>query len=176
VRLHGRNGAGKSTLIRALLAKANGVEPNSTSYGGTIAVEREIRIGVYEQEIAPALLDMTLGEAIESIYDAKDLPITDQKIKQLLGDYLFDPATDGVMLVSQLSGGQKARLQLIAMLAGDPQVLVLDEPTNHLDLPSIEELENTLAGYHGAILYISHDSYFARHIGGTEVPIPPNVG
>ena len=52
-------------------------------------------------------------------------------------------------------------------------MLVLDEPTNHLDLPSIEELENALATYHGAILYISHDSYFARHLGGTEVIIPP---
>lgn len=173
VRLHGRNGAGKSTLVRALLARAQGTEPTSTVFGGTIAVEREIRIGVYEQEIAPALLDMTLGEATREVYETKDLPITDQKIKQLLGDYLFDPATDGDMPVSQLSGGQKARLQLIAMLAGDPQVLVLDEPTNHLDLPSIEELENALASYHGAILYISHDSYFARHIGGTEVPIPP---
>lgn len=174
VRLHGRNGAGKSTLVRAMLAKAHDTEPTSTTYGGIIAVEREIRIGVYEQEIAPALLDMPLGEAIESVYTAKDLPITDQKIKQLLGDYLFDPATDGATPVSQLSGGQKARLQLIAMLAGDPQVLVLDEPTNHLDLPSIEELENALAGYHGAILYISHDSYFARHLGGAEVTIPPS--
>lgn len=173
VRLHGRNGAGKSTLVRALLARARDAEPASTVYGGTITVEREITIGVYEQEIAPALLGMTLGEAVQSMYDAKDLSITDQTIKRLLGDYLFDPATDSTMLVSQLSGGQKARLQLISMLAGDPQVLVLDEPTNHLDLPSIEELENALATYHGAILYISHDSYFARHLGGTEVIIPP---
>ena len=173
VRLHGRNGAGKSTLVRVLLAKAIGVESSATVYGGTVAIEREIRIGVYEQEISKALLHMSLSEAIEGIYDAKELPISSQKIKQLLGDYLFDPATDGDMMVSRLSGGQKARLQLIAMLAGDPQVLVLDEPTNHLDLPSIEELENALANYQGAILYISHDSYFTRQIGGTTVQIPP---
>jgi len=174
VRLHGRNGAGKSTLVRALLAKAHDTEPASTTFGGIIAVEREIHIGVYEQEIAPGLLDMPLGEAIESVYDAKDLPINDQKIKQLLSDYLFEPASDGAMPVGLLSGGQKARLQLISMLAGDPQVLILDEPTNHLDLPSIEELENALASYRGAILYISHDSYFARHLGGIEVQIPPS--
>lgn len=174
VRLHGRNGAGKSTLVRALLAAADAGESNSTRYDGHITVQPEIRIGVYEQEIAASLLDKKLDEAVESIYDAKNLPITDQKIKQLLSDYLFDPATDGSIVVSQLSGGQKARLQLISMLAGDPQVLVLDEPTNHLDLPSIEELENALAHYHGAILYISHDSYFARHLDGTEVHIGDN--
>jgi ATP-binding cassette subfamily F protein 3 len=174
LRLHGRNGAGKSTLVRAILAKAGGEPAASHVFAGAIAVEREIRVGVYEQEVAPSLLHMTLGTAVEHVYTAKDLPIPDQKIKQLLSDYLFDPMTDGNVEVSRLSGGQKARLQLIAMLAGDPQVLVLDEPTNHLDLPSIEELENALASYHGAIIYISHDSHFAKHLGGTEVPIGQN--
>ena len=171
LRLHGRNGAGKSTLVRAILAKAADIPAASTQFSGTIAVEREIRIGVYEQEIAQGLVDMTLGQAIESVYDAKDLPINDQKIKQLMSDYLFNPATDGEVQVSRLSGGQKARLQLISMLAGDPQVLILDEPTNHLDLPSIEELENAMDAYHGAIIYISHDSYFSKHLGGNEITI-----
>ena len=75
----------------------------------------------------------------------KDVPIGDQKVKKLLGDYLFNPATDGATPVNQLSGGQKARFQLIRMLCNDPIILVLDEPTNHLDLPSIEELEDALA-------------------------------
>ncbi len=57
------------------------------------------------------------------------------------------------------------------MLADDPQVLILDEPTNHLDLPSIEELEDALKQYHGAILYISHDSYFVGNLGGEVIPI-----
>jgi ATPase subunit of ABC transporter with duplicated ATPase domains len=47
----------------------------------------------------------------------------------------------------------------------------LDEPTNHLDLPSIEELENTLASYQGAVIYISHDSYFADKVGGETINI-----
>lgn len=174
VRLHGRNGAGKSTLVRAILAKAAELPAAATQFSGAIAVEREIRIGVYEQEVALALLDMTLGEAIEHVYDSKDLPINDQKIKQLLSDYLFNPVTDGAVQVSRLSGGQKARLQLIAMLAGDPQVLILDEPTNHLDLPSIEELENALADYRGAIIYISHDTFFSKHLGGGELIIQNN--
>jgi ATPase subunit of ABC transporter with duplicated ATPase domains len=86
-----------------------------------------------------------------------------------MGNYLFNPYEDGRTLVADLSGGQKARLQIIQMLAGDPNVLILDEPTNHLDLPSIEELENALREYHGALLYISHDSYLAKNLGGSEL-------
>ena len=78
---------------------------------------------------------------------------------------------DGEMPVTRLSGGQKARLQLIAMLAAEPQILILDEPTNHLDLPSIEELENALVDYRGAVIYISHDSLFARKVGGETISI-----
>jgi ATP-binding cassette subfamily F protein 3 len=88
-----------------------------------------------------------------------------------MGDYLFDPQIDANILVKNLSGGQKARLQLIRMLINKPNLLILDEPTNHLDLPSIEELENALKMYHGAIIYISHDSYFAHNIGGEELTI-----
>jgi ATP-binding cassette subfamily F protein 3 len=76
---------------------------------------------------------------------------------------------DSGIPVKNLSGGQKARLQLIRMLMPRPNLLILDEPTNHLDLPSIEELENALKNYHGAVLYISHDSYFARNVGGQQV-------
>jgi ATP-binding cassette subfamily F protein uup len=77
------------------------------------------------------------------------------------------------MPLEKLSGGQKARFQLINMLAGDPQILILDEPTNHLDLPSIEELEDALGQYHGALLYISHDSFFTKNLGGTVVQVKP---
>ncbi len=169
LRLHGRNGAGKSTLVNALLASAAEVKPVCRVFAGTIAVEREIKIGIYEQEIPEKYLSMTLGHAIEQAYMAKDVPISEEKVKKLLGDYLFNPATDSDAPMTRLSGGQKARFQLMNMLAGDPQVLILDEPTNHLDLPSIEELEDALAGYKGAIIYISHDSYFAKNIGGDTV-------
>lgn len=88
-----------------------------------------------------------------------------------MGNYLFDPIGDRDTPVKQLSGGQKARLQLIRLLAGDPNMLILDEPTNHLDLPSIEELENALKAYSGAIIYISHDEYFGRTLGGDVLRI-----
>jgi ATP-binding cassette, subfamily F, member 3 len=171
LRLHGRNGAGKSTIVQAIMAEANG-EPSASQYfGGAIEVEKEIKIGLYEQEINPMYLKLTLNDALEKILRDKNLPISPQKIKQLLSDYLFDPNSDGNMLVERLSGGQKARIQLISMLINDPQILILDEPTNHLDLPSIEEIENSMKDYHGAIIYISHDSFFANKMGGGTITI-----
>lgn len=171
LRLHGRNGAGKTTLVQAIMADLLNEPLQSTCFKGDILLQSELKIGLYEQEINPKYLNLTLSEAIEQILLDKGLPASDQKIKQFLSDYLFNPITDGKTPVNLLSGGQKARIQLIAMLANDPQILILDEPTNHLDLPSIEELENALQQYHGAIIYISHDSFFASKIGGTTVNI-----
>lgn len=171
LRLHGRNGAGKTTLVNAILARSQDQPIPSAVFAGSVAVEHELPIGFYEQEIDTAYLPLTLHDAIEKSYLEKDLPISDQKIKQLLGEYLFEPTTDGQLPVRQLSGGQKARLQIIRMLANNPILLLLDEPTNHLDLPSIEELENALISYRGAVIYISHDSFFAKHVGGETVAI-----
>lgn len=171
LRLHGRNGAGKTTLVHAIMARSAGEHIPSRVFGGTIAVEQDLALGFYEQEISEQYLSMTLHDAIEASYMEKGVHVSEQKIKQLLGEYLFEPAVDGNRLVSQLSGGQKARLQIIRMLANDPLLLILDEPTNHLDLPSIEELENALNAYHGAVIYISHDSFFAKNVGGETVAI-----
>ncbi len=171
LRLHGRNGAGKTTLVNAILATAQGVQLESTVSNGQILTEKELKIGNYEQEISSTYLHMKLHDAIEHVLLAKDVSASEQKIRQLLSDYLFQPANDGEMPVNKLSGGQKARFQLMSMLADDPLVLILDEPTNHLDLPSIEELEHALKQYHGAIIYISHDSYFTNNIGGNEIHI-----
>ncbi|MEO5691091.1 MAG: ATP-binding cassette domain-containing protein, partial [Candidatus Saccharimonadales bacterium] len=171
VELRGRNGAGKTTLIKALIATVHSrpFDP-IICFDGTIEVDPKVRIGVYEQEISPNLFDKTLYQAIETIYLARKLSISDTKIRQLMSDYLFEQ-TDGHQPVKSLSGGQKARLQLIDMLANGPNLLILDEPTNHLDLPSIEELETALGRYHGAILYVSHDSYFQDALAGTVVSI-----
>ena len=87
-----------------------------------------------------------------------------------MSDYLFTESDLHVPL-AKLSGGQKARFQLISMLANDPQLLILDEPTNHLDLPSIEELESALAKYAGAIIYVSHDGYFRNALGGDVIQV-----
>lgn len=173
IELKGRNGAGKTTLVQAILKTVAGEKIAPTVFSGFVEYEPRLRIGIYEQEIDAKYLTMSLNDAIEHIYRAKDLSITGEKIKQLLSDYLFNPHTDALMPLEKLSGGQKARFQLINMLAGDPQVLILDEPTNHLDLPSIEELEDALSQYHGAILYISHDSFFTKNLGGEVVQVKP---
>jgi ATPase subunit of ABC transporter with duplicated ATPase domains len=167
--LHGRNGAGKSTLVKALRATAAGQKLETKIYGGVIDPDTKIKIGVYEQEIDERFLTMQLGAAVMAIHHEHDVPVNDQRVRQLLSDYLFDPTLDYKLEIQYLSGGQKARFQLIAMLCHNPNLLILDEPTNHLDLPSIEELEGALETYNGAILYISHDSYFIKNIGGERV-------
>lgn len=170
LQLKGRNGAGKSTLISAIMAFAQSQSP-TTLKNGTIQVDKKCHIGRYEQEIDAEYLPLTLGEAIEAIYRKLGQPLTEQDLFRVLSNYLFDPQVDRTKQVGVLSGGQKARLQLIRMFAGNPNLLILDEPTNHLDLPSIEELEQALAAFTGAILYVSHDSYFCKNMGGEIVPV-----
>lgn len=151
-------------------AQERGAAVTPILYSGNLFLDPQVRVGVYEQEIDERYLADPLEAAIEKLYLSRDLPISDTKIRQLLADYLFTEA-DRMTPLARLSGGQKARFQIIAMLANDPQLLILDEPTNHLDLPSIEELETALAKYSGAILYVSHDNYFRREIGGEVVQI-----
>ena len=170
IEIRGRNGAGKTTLIRMILASGKSFDGGPVLYSGDIFLDPQVRIGVYEQEIDEKYLADPLEKAIEKLYMSRDLSISDTKIRQLLADYLFTDA-DRMTPLARLSGGQKARFQIISMLANDPQLLILDEPTNHLDLPSIEELETALAKYSGAILYVSHDNYFREKLGGKVVQI-----
>jgi ATP-binding cassette subfamily F protein 3 len=165
VELRGRNGAGKTTLIKALLG-----DKTPRYFAGELELDSKVRVGVYEQEVGQAYFELPLAEAIERMYLDRGLVITETKVRGLLSDYLFSEG-DRLVPLNKLSGGQKARFQVIAMLANDPQLLILDEPTNHLDLPSIEELENALERYAGAILYVSHDSYFQKNVGGEVVTI-----
>ena len=170
VELRGRNGAGKTTLITAILNQGNELKGGPIIYDGSLELTPQVRIGLYEQEINEKYLTDTLESAIEKLYLGRGLAISDTKIRQLCADYLFTDA-DRTTPISRLSGGQKARFQLISMLANDPQLLILDEPTNHLDLPSIEELELALQKYSGALMYISHDDYFRQKIGGDTIRI-----
>ena len=170
IEIRGRNGAGKTTLIRMILASGKSFDGGPVLYSGDIFLDPQVRIGVYEQEIDERYLSDPLEKAIEKLYMSRDLSISDTKIRQLLADYLFTDA-DRMTPLARLSGGQKARFQIIVMLANDPQLLILDEPTNHLDLPSIEELETALVKYSGAILYVSHDNYFREKLGGKVVQI-----
>ncbi|MEI6850797.1 MAG: ABC-F family ATP-binding cassette domain-containing protein [Candidatus Saccharibacteria bacterium] len=172
--LRGRNGAGKTTLIKSLLAAGGILKDSEKSpikqFSGEINIDSHVRIGIYEQEVSPTYFDLPLESAIERMYLDRGLSISTTKIRSLMNDYLFNES-DGKTPLSRLSGGQKARFQLIKMLADNPQLLILDEPTNHLDLPSIEELETALAKYSGAVLYVSHDGYFRKAMSGESLLI-----
>jgi len=170
LQLVGRNGAGKTTLIKAILASRDTRFGDINIFNGEIKLDSQVRIGIYEQEISPTYFDMTLEFAIEKMYLDKNLSISNTKIRSLINDYLFTESDKNIK-INRLSGGQKARFQIISMLANNPQLLILDEPTNHLDLPSIEELETSLKKYSGAIIYVSHDEYFHRAIGGDSLLI-----
>lgn len=166
VELRGRNGAGKTTIIKYLLGSTDNIK----LFDGSLTLDPNVRIGVYEQEISEKYLNLPLALAIEQMYLERKLAISETRIRQLMSDYLFTD-DDRQIKLSLLSGGQKARFQLISMLANEPQLLILDEPTNHLDLPSIEELESALDKFAGAILYVSHDNYFRNKIGGDVVQV-----
>lgn len=163
--LRGRNGAGKTTMIKTILG-----DESIKRFAGDITLDKHMRIGIYEQEVSPTYFSLPLGEAVERMYLDRGLAISDTKVRSLLSNYLFTEG-DGKIPLSKLSGGQKARFQLISMLANEPQLLILDEPTNHLDLPSIEELETALGKYSGAVLYVSHDGYFRQALGGDVVQV-----
>ena len=168
-----RSAGTSATRERSTVSGVEGVAPTAPIlYSGNLFLDPQVRVGVYEQEIDERYLADPLEIAIEKLYLSRDLPISETKIRQLMADYLFTEA-DRMTPLARLSGGQKARFQIIAMLANDPQLLILDEPTNHLDLPSIEELETALAKYSGAVLYVSHDNYFRQEIGGEVVQIGP---
>lgn len=169
--IRGRNGAGKSSLVRTILAKYKQESSTATITAGEIRLGAGIRIGEYEQEISERYLSMQLEEAVSTAYDDAGVPIEESKAKSLLAQYLFNPRLDGKQRIANLSGGQKARFQIIKMLVNNPHLLILDEPTNHLDLPSIEELENSLRTFKGGVLYISHDSYFIDQMKGNVIEI-----
>lgn len=178
IEIRGRNGAGKTTLVKAILDSALQSSSDFTKlnfseiryFAGLIESSTQVSIGLYEQELSADFLNLSLESAVEKFYLDLNLKISEQKVRQVLANYLFE-AHDLKTKVLNLSGGQKARLQLIKMFVNDPNLLILDEPTNHLDLPSIEELEEALKNYSGAILYISHDSYFQKALGGKLIQI-----
>ena len=156
--IFGRNGVGKTSLIKTIFGAEN---EKAEIYDGKTFLDETARVGIYSQEISSDFFEMNLKDAIEKIYLDQNISITEEKIYRILHQYLFS-TEDFETPIRELSGGQKARFQLIKMLSNEPQVLILDEPTSHLDLPSIEELESALKKYYGAIIFVSHDDYFRK--------------
>ena len=164
VEIFGRNGVGKTSLIKTIFGAEN---EKAEIYDGKTFLDETARVGIYSQEISSDFFEMNLKDAIEKIYLDQNISITEEKIYRILHQYLFS-TEDFETPIRELSGGQKARFQLIKMLSNEPQILILDEPTSHLDLPSIEELERALKNYSGAIIFVSHDDYFRKVMKSTE--------
>lgn len=89
--------------------------------------------------------------------------LTEKEARSILGAYLFR-GREAARRVSDLSGGEKARLVLAEILQSRPNFLILDEPTNHMDIPARETLESAFQAYTGTILFVSHDRYFIRQV------------
>tara|TARA_Y100001968_G_scaffold35740_1_gene27347 strand:- start:1686 stop:3404 length:1719 start_codon:yes stop_codon:yes gene_type:complete len=157
----GPNGSGKSTLLRLIMGLE---EPE----------EGSIELGKYN--IFPSYFEQNQAEALElqkSVIDTiyQSVPNWNQtKVRSLLGS--FGLTNDSVFKeVSQISGGEKARLALALMIVKPSNLLILDEPTNHLDIPSKEMLEQALSNYNGTALIVSHDRYFISKVANKIVEI-----
>ncbi|MCY7395998.1 MAG: ATP-binding cassette domain-containing protein [Nocardioides sp.] len=141
----GANGAGKTTLLRLLLGTLT-PETGSGGLGASVAV------GEIDQARTGLVEELGLGAAFEAVLP--DLAPSD--VRTLLAK--FGLRADQVTRpVGRLSPGERTRAALALLQARGVNLLVLDEPTNHLDLPAIEQLEQALESYDGALLLVSHD-------------------
>lgn len=147
----GANGTGKTTLLRAI--------KNYPSASRNIKWGGNVKIGYYDQHLAVLNPENTVMEELWSRFPSRD-PLS---IRTTLGRALF--SGDAIeKKVSELSGGEKARLSLAILMEQRPNVLIMDEPTNHLDLPSREMLEKALLEFSGTLIIVSHDRYFLEKI------------
>ncbi|MBM7700513.1 ATP-binding cassette domain-containing protein [Kurthia huakuii] len=152
IALVGPNGVGKSTLLKTIIGEQQ-------KLAGDIRFGTNVQIGYYDQELAKLTSNRTV---IKEIWD--EWPLMNEKdVRSVLGRFLFS-GDDVEKIVSDLSGGEKARLALAKLMLEKNNFLVLDEPTNHLDLDSKEVLENALIDYQGTLLFVSHDRYFINRI------------
>ncbi len=156
--LIGPNGIGKSLLIRLILGQ---LEPD----GGTIYIGPSVKPGYYAQEFET--LDPNLG-LLETICKAGNF--SENKGIAFLKKMLFSYEQRDTP-VSNLSGGERARLQIALITLSGSNFLLLDEPTNHLDIPSCEVLEDALLDFKGTILAVSHDRYFLDRIANRIIEL-----
>jgi ATP-binding cassette subfamily F protein uup len=151
--LVGPNGAGKSTFINLLL----GNEPID---GGKIVTGETVKIGFYAQEGLELKEDKRVIEVVRDIAEYITLNKGHKlSASQLLERFLFS-SEEQYTYVSRLSGGEKRRLYLCAVLMANPNFLILDEPTNDLDILTLSTLEEFLMDFPGCLLVVSHDRYF----------------
>ncbi|WP_420824895.1 ribosomal protection-like ABC-F family protein [Streptomyces coryli] len=159
--VNGPNGAGKTTLLRLL---AGDLEPDA----GT--VRRTPRIGYLAQELRPVPTRRPLLAA----YAAGRPGQPEEHAEELLALGLFREE-DLHVPVAGLSIGQRRRLELARLVTRPADLLILDEPTNHIALDLVEQLEEALAGYRGAVVAVSHDRGFRERFAGERIELSGGV-
>lgn len=148
----GDNGAGKTTLFKIIMQQ-------ESLDSGELILGETLRIGYFSQHFN------AIDENIRVIDYVKEVSSTIETLEgtvtasSLLERFLFDANLQYTM-VKSLSGGQRRRLQLVRVLAANPNVLILDEPTNDLDIETLEVLEDYIDSFMGPVLCVSHDRYF----------------
>jgi ATPase subunit of ABC transporter with duplicated ATPase domains len=148
----GPNGAGKSTLLRLLLGA---IEPDS----GSAAMGASVAIGEIDQARGLLAGHLTLADAVEAVL----VDMAAAEVRTLLAKFGLK-ADHTSRTVDSLSPGERTRAALALLQARGVNLLVLDEPTNHLDLPAIEQLEEALESYDGALLLVTHDRRLLQNV------------
>jgi ATPase subunit of ABC transporter with duplicated ATPase domains len=148
----GPNGAGKTTLLRLLLGSA-------TPDDGTASLGASVAIGVIDQARTGLAEDLPLGAAFEAVVPE----MAQAEVRTLLAKFGLK-ADQVTSRVDRLSPGERTRAAMALLQARGVNLLVLDEPTNHLDLPAIEQLEQALESYDGALLLVSHDRRLLENV------------
>ena len=149
VALLGGNGAGKTTFLKILLGQ-EAADAGSAVFGPSVKVAYLPQVVTFEHP------ERTLYDTL--LYEGGCDP---QQARDRLGAFRFR-GEDQFKTVSQLSGGERARLRLCLIMLSRANLLILDEPTNHLDLASREWIEEAVSHFQGTLLFVSHDRYFVR--------------
>ena len=162
VAIIGPNGVGKSTLIKIIVGEE---QPDN----GFIRYGSNVDIGYYDQHQSTLHADKTV---LDEIWDR--FPQMEQSnVRGALGMFLFT-GDDVFKPIHTLSGGEKGRVALTALMLRKDNLLLLDEPTNHLDMDSREVLEDALADFGGTIITVSHDRYFINRIANRIIEMQPD--
>ena len=145
----GRNGEGKSTLVKCIM--------NELGHDGTLTLGHNVQIGYFAQNQA-SLLDENLT-VFQTIDDVAKGDVRN-KIRDLLGAFMFGGPEESMKKVKVLSGGERTRLALLKLLLEPVNLLILDEPTNHLDIKTKDILKQALVDFDGTLIVVSHDRDF----------------